>query len=942
MLKFVSKKKDIKFKHKSQIQTQKKGIRKKKQFGGSPDISILTELSELPFDDYGEFLNPIYGMLWNINVIPNYYKFMCNINIIGSFVKNLFTSPIFNEIVPSKTGILGKLTPFDIGEIIADYYIKKCDKENPYIDPTQPTKKKTKIIKLDAKQPPTDKDIINCSYVKPLVKLDTTIPAKESQFNREYTDFNSKFAAFKRFIDVSVTDIITNPYCFHVLMAFMWAKSENIDDIYQYLAGILESFSNLSKEKQNHYGITIIIENIHKILPRPKVSVSLGANSLVNTHKSAANSNLSVKTPAANNLSVKTPAANNQLLSNNEQIIISLVDNIKNIIGKIKIISFTESILYTELGNFQFTDCTETVIRNIINILIYYGIVSLEDLSPIFKEYFTVYNSVDKQTGNVPQYFADKMYSGRNAWAKIVSGINGIKYNEGLPNKWYNMEGDLHNLYQMLALILNINIPEGANKSKITEELVRKFLQDRNVMFEDKKDDTSTEHAIIISIHQKPEFKIRLINGHAYILYIESSRESDKADNKQKKEKLFNMISKYKKLYNLISGINGKVIPLDLFDTIPMLFYYNITTDIAIQYCNNLENYKKAKENLEFKLIYQNMFWYVLQTFDKIVKEKHTNILWLTDLLNNINLSYIPAHILEKFDIQLNDKGIISGVTINYNPSKLTIEQRANISDDMFQTLLPNTKSLTLHCETIKYISLPDTLENIIFGKEIIDNDILQLLPHSVERMQLLYKSNFSKKAIIPKNIRVLVFENYDVSVKLPEGLQKIIIVQYINKPIYIPNTVTHFSNVFNIATGEINFTNESQLTHLAYHYDPNDVVGDIVKYEYNREQFANCKNLTTIMFLNNIDIQNTGVFMFIDLDLQDSIETIIIGINNPKCNIEFINEFQTNELYAEKEYKIIITEFTTKKHLKQLKAKFSKSTFEIKPFFELINQFDN
>ena len=129
-----------------------------KQSGGTPDLNILQMLSSMPFDDYGEYMNPIYGILWAINLLPNYYKFMCDINVVGKLVKVLFTSPVFNEIVPSKLQILGKLTPKDIGSIIADMYIAKCIYDDPSVKKPKP---KTQKRQADAT------NIKNCIRILP-------------------------------------------------------------------------------------------------------------------------------------------------------------------------------------------------------------------------------------------------------------------------------------------------------------------------------------------------------------------------------------------------------------------------------------------------------------------------------------------------------------------------------------------------------------------------------------------------------------------------------------------------------------------------------------------------------------------------------------------------------------------------------------------------------
>ncbi len=100
-----------------------KSIVLSKQTGGSPDLDSLLLFSNLDLDTWGMYLNPVYGCLWSYNLIPNYYKFACNINIPGKLVHKLFTHTTITDIVPSKSQILGRLTFHDMGFIVGEYYL---------------------------------------------------------------------------------------------------------------------------------------------------------------------------------------------------------------------------------------------------------------------------------------------------------------------------------------------------------------------------------------------------------------------------------------------------------------------------------------------------------------------------------------------------------------------------------------------------------------------------------------------------------------------------------------------------------------------------------------------------------------------------------------------------------------------------------------------------
>ena len=975
MYKISRKKAEFNFKTKK----QRKISNIKKQYGGSPDITIISTLSLLPFDNYGEFLNPIYGMLWNINLIPNYYKFMCSINITGKFVKNLFTSPIFNEIVASKTGVLGKLTPYDIGQIIAMYYIKKCETEKPYIGKT--LVKKPKPLKPDAKQIPTDKNILNCSYVKPLDKLKPVLDDKSTRFDRNYKNINEKFAAFKRFIDISVTDIITNQYCFHILMAFMWAKSENITDIYQYLLGISDRLSELTKGEQQHYRFDVIISTVSQIVPstvsqivpsqntaalnttaRNPTKLSgkglhpINSGSIVGSnHKggslrkfnlqfgSSSSSSMSSSNSSSDSIGLaavtatshdSAVAGSRKIISPNISIITQIIRILHQILGELNLIAFSESILASELGNFTFTDCTETVIRNVVNILLFYKIIDINALNPDFREYYTIYGGYDKQSVNITQHFKGGLLNARNGWAKLVCGIPGINYNEGMPRNGYNMEGDEHNLYQMLAIILNIYKTDIKSDKQDNKTKVVKFLKDRHVLLEDKH--VEKQHIIFIKLHGKILFQIRIIDGHAYIEHYQQDKQS--VGVKDADELLFKKIARYETLHNILSGITNRPIAHNQHrrpNDIPELFYAKITPEIATEYCNNLVNYNNAFASMELKLIYMNMFWFVLQTYDHINRYPTSTILWITDLVNNIDLSYIPATTLANLGIILDDKGHVFEVSAYYKPTALKAK-KTQISSDIFKTKLPNVKSLVLDSEIIGWNTFPDTLENITINTLILQQADVDKLPHSLTRMSLLGNSGFVIGVKIPDNLRVLIFENYTNSINFSARLQKLVIVHLIGITVDLPENLQYFAAISYFAAGKINFP--QSLTHLAFSYNPIDVINDADIYESNWDNIHKCPNLNTIMFLNNQVFDDSAAVVYIDLKLPESVVNIIVGINNPKCNLEFIND--SGSLQLLKTYTIVFTEYVSAEHKLKLKLKFPNSNFETKSFGILMEKF--
>ena len=76
---------------------------------------------------------------------------------------------------------------------------------------------------------------------------------------------------------------------------------------------------------------------------------------------------------------------------------------------------------------------------------------------------------------------------------------------------------------------------------------------------------------------------------------------------------------------------------------------------------------------------------------------------------------------------------------------------------------------------------------------------------------------------------------------------------------------------------------------------------------------------------------------MLSEADIHLAVDMLINDIN---CELKFCNEHLVTDEFAEKTYKIIITEFVSKLNIKLLKQKFPKSTFELSSFYNVFEEY--
>jgi hypothetical protein len=384
------------------------------QKGGAPNINDLEIFNHLPLDDWGLYLNPIYGCIWSINLIDNIYKFGCYLDIIGSLIQKLFTTTTIDNIVSSKSYILGKLTGFDIGYIMGQYYLLSIAGVNVT---HKKTLKKSIIPKkrcITLRAPQQHEEAANNS----VIAVNQSIKKSPS-----IDEYKPKFKSFDKFIKLAKSDFALQYKCFHILMAFLWRNSNSKADLQEYLDGLLYFFN-----KQPQFSDPKI-EQIKSVL-RGEI--------------------------AGERIELKETLI--EFIKNNSMFFKILKD------GQVKV------------NNYVYTDCMETTMRTILNSLIFHNILDKSELSDEFREFYITYMTEEIQSSDTEKImFNDSLLSARNAWAVLVSNKPELIYASNgcelqpIKSNYYKL---------MNLIINKSNLTEGANdQEKITKFLASKGVK---------------------------------------------------------------------------------------------------------------------------------------------------------------------------------------------------------------------------------------------------------------------------------------------------------------------------------------------------------------------------------------------------------------------------------------------------------------------------------
>ena len=273
---------------------------------------------------------------------------------------------------------------------------------------------------------------------------------------------------------------------------------------------------------------------------------------------------------------------------------------------------------------YAFADCVETLMRNLINILAYdlksqaLSTAKLTKKFPNAKEvivnFYTKYPTIKDQKN--PEAY--------NAWAQLVSDIQGVKYNppKGESNKTYDLEPSYPNLIMLTNYLLGLDwFEQPATYPEDPETFTKEHINQFVALFGTAKDTElkNLEEYGDLTITNQDEtvtFTIKTTSSHGYMQYTtqQTSIPSISIKNYQAYPQLYNITQVTKWLNTPEHIIHLFAQPIDEADfssrlpeilaTIPytwMLFVENLLgkhpdQDVARKAIINL--YKKLIKNI--------------------------------------------------------------------------------------------------------------------------------------------------------------------------------------------------------------------------------------------------------------------------------------------------------------------------------------------------------
>jgi hypothetical protein len=902
------------------------------QIGGElPNYDVLKNISLFPKNsDIDLHLNPIYGFLWNTTgAINNYYNSQSNNNI-SKLIKRTFTKNLTTNIIRLTNDLLdmNTVTLDDFANFIAHLYLTKLFKINKetktdiqkkisivtqFIDKIiqiNNSSDATKILKLN--------DEIDASYNRNFkgIRLDgltLNIPTKDKlnkhknllctlktyrndleKIIREPNIAIKKETTSKKTIRKYYAEENTKSLdieVFYVILAALWWKLNNKQ-------GIINYYNCLNKYLLDNMKITIPDNYINDLFTKDDFRLSNEEiTNLVDFGYVIAYIYASKRVP------------------------IQLINYEKVYYTKKNCKHTTENSKRLSKG---FSDCGETTLRNFINILIYdvnTGNFDLEKLEKLgatedLKIYYTVFNNMSKQLNPVEVYIFGEKLNPRDAWGKIVSNLNNVKYDQQCnllkDDSFFDYEIDSGinrlgevNMVRVIKELLT-KIPE-LNNNEVWEKM------GFNVDFDNKVNDITGIGDITIKMSNLGTYKMLFDNGHYDMIDHADTRITNihpNLDNFTDNEKQYIIImsdniyetndfkvtaqSIYLMNYDdhsyLKNAMNydGKWIESNIYNE-----FFNISVGIL-----NIDEKKTLPLNLN-----------KIKTFDvKTLKEFDIQI----KLINNLETSEQKSDIIEIINTMF-----VPGEEFN-NLQKLTICDSFNEPLDRSLDNLTNLQTLTignvvlgdslnkltnLQTLTIGNGVLGDSLdkltnlETLIFGDSF--NQSFNKPNNPVKGFVNLWFRGIPSSSSLDKliNLKTLTIGNgfnqlFDNSLANLTNLQNLTIGDSFNEPLYssLDNLINlqtlTIGDGFNKRFGEslAELTNLQTLTIGNNFHQPLDYslrklvnlqtlqIGD----RFNGPLYDSLDNLTNLQTLNIGDAFTTPLYD--SLDNLTNLQTLTIG----------------------------------------------------------------
>jgi hypothetical protein len=347
--------------------------------GGTISIQNILLLSNFPLDQYGIFINPIYGCLASKSFTQLFYhlgKDLNDNNMLFNAINSLFTTNGSIIIEPSKKDILGDITPQQIGYIIAKLYILINTNTDTHSKSSKTTKQKKPIKTHETSKRQTTTATNLTTTATNLTTTATNLPTAATNLTTTATNlptaatnlptaatnlptaatnlttaatnlptaaaatyqvpnitekYEAVYKSFTKKIKINIDKLkkdINKHLVFHAIMAFLWIKHDAMTNICDFFTGMFHAIANFSKNKYTpdfNKELDTINENIELIQHNIK-----------------------------HNTVSKDP-------------IILTIQTIFN--EPLRIISYSQS--YIAEQNIYFSDCFETTMRNLFNYLFF-------------------------------------------------------------------------------------------------------------------------------------------------------------------------------------------------------------------------------------------------------------------------------------------------------------------------------------------------------------------------------------------------------------------------------------------------------------------------------------------------------------------------------------------------------------------------------------------
>jgi hypothetical protein len=739
----------------------------KQLFGGAINSDYITLLSQFPHDDFGIYINPIYGLMASKSLIPTFYNLGHNVadddNAFYNILHILFNA---NGIVvePSKSDCFATIQPIHIGYIVGQLYISNIHKtpaDNKASNKKTQRKSKTpsasaaasnKSLKLTtlanntSTATPTLPAANNTSTATPTLPAANntstatpTLPAANNNYKPINTDeaktyfkkIKDKLGKYKKSTDIKL---------FHSILAFLWMRFNSILDLQQYFIGLQTSLPHTPHYQDIHHSIRQTLHNIHS-----------------NTHQ-----------------------------PNKTIVIIKTLYN-----DSIRIISYTTAYINNSGIKIDFSDCFETTLRNLFNYFVFTIGVNLDTANPDLQNYYRTYDDITLHETDTtrPYTFSTAHYNlnSRDAWALIVSNLpptTNIQYKRQQGDYHYEIYSRIDNFQNILSHLFNT--PFDTLLTTLNDLYNIAITLNSEQIYGDILINRAGKHVATLHIDQ----------GHAYFLPNTNNHIDFELSNYDDKPCL--------QPYLFYNTTQPNIQPYDEnIYKIHNLFYMNPDTNTFLYNNKYHQPIKISNSIIQF---YTNYFIYILKTLNADTQQRYFKIC-------NITLLNIPAiyesdidpnkykHFME-FTVSGKGKYKLNILYVIHNPKNFIYNPFLH-SVQITHLILGNEFNQTLEPGV-----LPISLTHLTFGNGFNQTLAPGVLPISLTH--LTFGESYNKllePGVLPISLTHLTFGNeFNQTLEpgvLPISLTYLTFGESYNKllePYFLPQSLTHltFGNEFN------------------------------------------------------------------------------------------------------------------------------------------------